>query len=95
MIGELKKSNLDWRILWQVPVKPAATGDGVPDIAQLCEQDLIARADVVMLAHLKEKCWTPAMAELHVLKNKGSTGVVHLQYTPALSTWSEISTLGL
>lgn len=92
MIGELKKSNLDWRILWQVQVNPQTAGDGLPDIDQLCEQDLIARADAVVLANLKEKCWTPAMAELHIVKNKGSTGMLQLEYMPALSTWREALT---
>lgn len=88
MLGELKKMNRDWRILWQVPVANSLDTDfdKAPKLLDLSEPTVAATANVVMVTHTG----TDADSMVVIVKNDfGSTGTIPLNYMPALSSWSE------
>lgn len=88
MLGELKKSNQDWRVLWQVPVANSLDTDfdKAPTLLDVSEPSAAIMANVVMVTHAD----IGAGSEVMILKNDfGSTGTIPLNYMHALSTWRE------
>lgn len=92
MISELKLSNPDWRVLWQLPVtSDEDLGDSqILTIDHLDEPTIVGSADVIMFTHFTADASSPTNAELIIVKNCfGSVGTIPLQYEAALSTWRE------
>jgi hypothetical protein len=91
MVGELKQSNRDWRVLWQLPVA-GDSADSCPTILDLDEPTVTDAADVIMFAHRQPE-QSALDAELVIVKNDfgSTTATIPMQYDAAFSSWREVN----
>lgn len=89
MIEELKKTNENWRILWNLPLplKLSTDWDSVPSVDDLEEKEILERATAIIFPHLQQVDDEPLKSTLVIAKNSGSTGTIDAQYVPALALW--------
>lgn len=89
MIEELKKTNKNWRILWNLPLPHTLSTDwdAVPALDDLEEKEIVERASAIIFPHLQQIDDEPLKSTLVIAKNAGSTGTIDVQYVPALAQW--------
>jgi hypothetical protein len=91
LVENLKASNANWRVLWQVPMSDGTDCAIVPPtIADLDEPAVTADADVVMFAYRPADGAASTDATVIVVKNRfGSLATIPLRYYQPLSSWRE------
>lgn len=91
LVENLKASNADWRVLWQVPVASGVDHSAcMPTLGNLGEPEVTTGADVILFAHRQAEAVALTDAEVIVVKNRfGSLTTVQLRYDQPFSSWSE------